>query len=126
MKRSKNYWNYRVVTKVIPGMQGIDLADPRNNKAFPDERVFSVVEVYYTIDDKPKSDRNHWKPDSYVESKNILGDLDSVESIKWTLKKIKKTLKREVLDLDKWPQIWKVPYNNLDEDGTNTFKWNVK
>ena len=97
VKRSKNHWNYRIVTKLIIGELAIDTSDARNNKMLPDERMFSVVEVYYHDN----------KPDSYVESKNILGELDSKKSIKWTLKKIKKAFKKSVLDLDNWPNEWK-------------------
>jgi hypothetical protein len=97
-KRSKNHWNYRIVTKLVPGIQGIDLTDLRNNKTFPDERVFSVVEVYYHDN----------KPDSYVESKDVLGELDSKKSIRWTLKKIKKAFKKPILDLDNFPNEYKI------------------
>jgi len=95
--KSKNHWNYRIVTKLITGKIAYDLSDARNNKIFPDERIFSVVEVYYTND----------KPDSYIESKRILDGLESKKAIKWTLKKIKKAFKKPIFDLDSWPQKWK-------------------
>jgi len=115
-KRSKNYWNYRIATRIVSGLQGNDLSNPMKSKKYPDERVLSIIEVYY----------KDGKPDSYIESKNILEDLDSKESIKWTLKKIKKALKREVLDLDNWPNsVVCTSAQSFDEDG-NTLKWNVK
>ena len=80
----EHHWNYRIVTR---------LSDRPIN-----ERLFSVTEVYYN--------RNN-KPDSYIDSKNILNDIESKKAIKWTLKKIKKALKKEVLDLDNWPHAWK-------------------
>ena len=98
MKRTKNHWNYRIVTRLY-SERHIDLSDPINNKTFPDERLFSVVEVYYHDN----------KPDSYVESKNILDGLESKKAIKWTLKKIKKAYKKPILDLGNWPNEWKKP-----------------
>lgn len=90
--RPKNYWNYRVVTKLYVN-NGIDIGDGSINK-LPDERLFSIVEVYY----------KDGKPNSYAESKNILRDLESKSSLKWTHKKIKKAFKRAILDLDNWPK----------------------
>jgi hypothetical protein len=98
MRRNKNHWNFRIVTKIIPEKQGIDLADPRNNKTFPAERLFSITEVYY----------KNGKPDSYIESdKNRLDALDSIKDIKWNLKKMKKAFKKPILDLDNFPNEWK-------------------
>ena len=84
MKRSKNYWNFRIATKEYVGI-GIT------------EQEFSIIEVYY----------KNGKPDSYVESKRILDGLASVKELKWTNKKIKKAFKHSVLDLDNWPHKWK-------------------
>jgi hypothetical protein len=62
-----------------------------------DERVISVIEVYY---DKKN------KPESYCES-NVLDCLESKKAIKWTLKKVKKAYKKDIIDLDNWPNEWK-------------------
>jgi len=92
-KYEKTHWNYRVVTRVIKGMTGYDLNTGTQEK-LPDERVFSIVEVYYT----------NGKPDSYVDSKDILKDCESKRSLKWILKKAKKALKKPILDLDNFPK----------------------
>lgn len=96
--KGKHYWNYRIVTRIIKGQLGIDLSDPRNNKQFPDERVFSITEVYYNGD----------VPDSYIEPKEVgvLSDHISVEDLKWVIKKAKKALKKDILDLDNFPNVW--------------------
>jgi len=91
--KSKHYWNYRIVTKLIPGPMGHDL-DKGTTKKLPDTRVFSIVEVFYT----------DGKPDSYIESKSILSECESVKDLKWIRKKIKKAFKKPILDLDNWPK----------------------
>jgi len=91
----KNHWNYRVVTRLITRKIGVDMSEPGNSKLLPDERLFSITEVYYNSDGKP---------DSYIEpDKNRLDSHESIEDIKWTLKKMKKALKKPVLDLDNFP-----------------------
>jgi hypothetical protein len=90
MKKDKRYWNFRVVTKLYI----------YDKETYPDrepERLFSVCEVYYT----------DGKPDSYIESKRILGDMESVKGLKWTTKKIKKAFNKPILDIDNWPNKWK-------------------
>lgn len=98
MKKSKpkHYWNHRVVTKIIPGSIANDLTKGTITK-LSDERVFSIVEVYY----------NNGKPDSYTESKSLLNSIESVKALKWAHKKIKKAFKKPILDLDHWPNEWK-------------------
>jgi hypothetical protein len=90
----RTHWNYRVVTRVVKGMIGHDLTNGTTKK-FPDERVFSIVEVYYNKDGNPNS---------YVDSKHILKDCESKGSLKWILKKAKKAFKKPILDLDHFPQ----------------------
>jgi hypothetical protein len=84
--KTKNHWNFRVVTKVVP-----------ETCATEKYRIFSIAEVYYKDD----------KPDSYVDSKRILYELESEKALKWTNKKIKKAFKKPILDLDNFPQEWK-------------------
>lgn len=93
--KGKHYWNYRIVTKLIKGQVDINLENPENNKKFPAERVFSIVEVYYNRDTD--------KPDSYTERGNIFDDHMSVKDLKWVSKKVKKAFKKPVLDLDNFP-----------------------
>ena len=100
--KPKHHWNYRVVTKLITGKQGIDLSDMRNNEKLQDKRLFSIVEVYYR-------DGN---PDSYTESKSLLYDVESKKALKWIHKKIKKAFNKKILDLDNWPAVWKSSENN--------------
>jgi hypothetical protein len=82
--KTKNYWNFRVVTHLYKSEL---LSDHEP------ERLFSICEVYYT----------DGKPDSYIDSKRILSDIESVKGLKWTNKKIKKAFKKSILDLDNWP-----------------------
>ena len=83
MKKEKKHWNFRVVTKLYTVGDETD-------------RIFSIAEVYYT----------DGKPDSYVEPGRILDGLESIKSLKWTNKKVKKAFKKSVLDLDNWPNEW--------------------
>jgi hypothetical protein len=85
--KSKYHWNYRLATKMYKSPDGPDR----------DERLFSVIEVYYNKKNKP---------DSYCEP-NVLDGLESKKSIKWTLKKIKEALKKPIIDLDNFPAKWK-------------------
>jgi len=87
MKKNKTHWNYRVVTKLIPEVAATE-----------EYRVFSIYEVYYHDD----------KADSYTESKTILDEVESVKSLKWINKKVKKAFKKPILDLDNWPNEWKL------------------
>jgi hypothetical protein len=97
-KYKDSYWNYRIGTKLFSYKKEFE---GKNEKManFPNERLFSIIEVYYSADEN--------KADSYVE-KNPLDNLTSVEDIKWTLKKIKKALKKPILDLDNFPTEWEL------------------
>jgi hypothetical protein len=94
--KPKNHWNYRIVTKLLTERTGHDI-NKGTHTNLPDERLFSIVEVYY----------HYGKPDSYADSLNILKDHESVEDLKWVRKKIKKAFKRPILDLDNWPAEFK-------------------
>jgi hypothetical protein len=92
-KNKKNYWNYRVVTKLF-------IYNPISSLPTPlHDRLFSITEVYYN---------ENGKPDSYVEpeSVNVLFNQESIKDLKWIRKKFKKALKRPILDLDNFPNIW--------------------
>lgn len=96
-KKDKKYWNYRIVTKLWK----YDSSE---------KRLFSVTEVFY----------DEGKPTSYIdpEQVNILYNVESIKSLKWIRKKLKKTLKKSILDLDNWPNKWK--YSCHDKDKFNT------
>lgn len=98
-KKGKHYWNYRIVTKIISGITGYDNGTVTK---LSDQRIFSIVEVYYNGD----------VPDSYAESKGVLYDHESVEDLKWVHKKIKKAFKKDILDLDHWPKTY-IPNSDL-------------
>lgn len=95
-------WNYRIATKIFSYKKSFENKESSEKfLEFPDERLFSIVEVYY----QSSEDADNDKPDSYVE-RNPLNGLASKKEIKWTLKKIKKALKKDILDLDNWPSKW--------------------
>jgi hypothetical protein len=98
-KKGKHYWNYRIVTKIIPGTTCYGNGTVTK---LPDERIFSIVEVYYNGD----------IPDSYADTKGILYDHEYVEDLKWAYKKIKKAFKKDILDLDHWPKPY-IPNSDL-------------
>jgi hypothetical protein len=79
--KCKHHWNYRVVTKLIG-----------------EDRIFSVVEVYYNSENKP---------DSYIDSKNVLNNYESKKALKWSYNKIKEAFNKHILDLDNWPHNYK-------------------
>jgi hypothetical protein len=83
-KKPKHYWNFRVITK---------LHEVGNYEEF--YRTFSICEVHY----------ENKTPISYGE-KGMLVDFEYVKDLKWSIKKIKKALKKPVLDADKWPNEW--------------------
>jgi hypothetical protein len=83
-KKPKRYWNFRGVTKIYQSL------------ATEDERLFSIVEVYY----------GDGKPESYIETKRLMADMNSVDELKWTRKKIKEAFDKPILDLDHWPKEW--------------------
>jgi hypothetical protein len=87
MKKQKpdHYWNYRI---------GTHYYKHPSNKEY-NERLFSIIEVHY----------EKGKPVSYGGI-NILKDMLSLKSIKWTIKKIKECLKKPIFDLDNWPKKW--------------------
>lgn len=95
-KRPVKHWNYRVVTQWIPETIGQDLYNG-TQKIFPGYRVFSIAEVYYENN----------KPNSYAGDMRLLTDLESVKGIKWDLKKMRKALKKPILDLNNFPKKWK-------------------
>jgi hypothetical protein len=102
MRKGKTHWNFRVGTKIFkqPVMEGMRDANEIYKEELEDKgtRLFSIVEVYYTND----------VSDSFIEpDKNRLDMLNSVKDIKWNLKKMKKALKKPVLDLDNFPNEWK-------------------
>lgn len=80
MKAPKTYWNHRIITRLLDG-----------------ERVFSVVEVHY---------RNN-KPVGYGAEHNLLSSMESIKGLKWTLKKVKRALKRSIIDADNFPKKYK-------------------
>jgi hypothetical protein len=77
-------------------MVGRDL-DTGENELFPDERVYSIFEVFY----------KNGVPDSYIESKKLLRNVESIEDLKWIHKKIKKAFKKPIIDLDNFPKEYK-------------------
>jgi hypothetical protein len=83
-KKKKNYWNYRIITILY-----------KNEIVNIEERLFSIVEVYY----------KKGKPESYAE-KNILNSHYSKKDLKWSFKHIKKAFKNPILDADNWPNEW--------------------
>lgn len=90
---NKHTWNYRIATKLFSYKKEFEGKNEKMSE-FPDERLFYVIEVYYQKDSKI--------PDSYVE-RDPINALTSIKDIKWTLKKIKKALKKPIIDLDNWP-----------------------
>jgi hypothetical protein len=87
-RKPKKYWNFRIITNLHVVPMGTFIGDQY--------RTYSVVEVYY----------EEGKPVSYG-AKNILSEHENVKGIKWTHKKIKKALKKPILDADNWPKEYK-------------------
>lgn len=89
MSKSKSYWNYRILTRVV-----------KTNKLTVAEknwREFFISEVYY----------KKGKPASYAPDLNPLSGWDELKDLKWTAKHIKEALSHPVLDVDNWPNKWK-------------------
>jgi len=96
MKKKLHHWNYRIITEVFSYEKTFKKTNEKL-ASFPNERLFSIVEVHYNKKGKPLT---------YAEKHHLLGDCTSIEDLNWTYKKIKKAYKLPVLDADNWPHEW--------------------
>jgi len=90
-------WNYRIATYNFSYKNTFP-----NNKEFqkvPDVRMFKIISVYYD---------EHSNINGYGEggSTDSLDGFENVKDIEDTIKKIKKALKKPILDLDNFPNIY--------------------
>jgi hypothetical protein len=92
-------WNYRIGTKLFSYKKEFE-GKEGNEKlaAMPDERLFSVIEVYYN------SETN--KPEGYAEV-NPLNGWEEFKELKGTYKLIAGAFKKPILDMDNFPNEWK-------------------
>ncbi len=90
-----SWWNYRIGTKMYSykknfGKTNSELANQS------DERLFSVIEVYYD---------SQGVPTGYSDTS--VKDWDSYKDLEETYKLMAKAFQKPVLDLDNWPEEWK-------------------
>jgi len=94
-KKPKNYWNYRILTRIVT----VDSYKVKGDKSSHKEwREFFIAEVYYK-NGKPIS---HSSEDFYP-----LSGWDALKDLKWTVKHIKDALKKPILDINNWPKKFK-------------------
>lgn len=88
-------WNYRIGTKMFSYKETFK----KINKALanhPDDRLFSIVEVYYDKDGIPIA---------YGEI-NPLDNWDNLKDLKGTYNMIKDAFNKAIFDLDNFPNFW--------------------
>jgi len=88
-KKPNGYWNHRIVTRIHPSAKKYPLMKKE------DYRIFSIAEVYYEWD----------KPTSYGDI-NVLTEYESLKDLKKIYKLIKTAFKKDILDLENWPNEW--------------------
>ena len=88
MLKNKNYWNYRILTRMV------NVED--KNMPYKEWREFFISEVYYK-GGKPVSHSATWNP---------LAGWDSLDDLKWTAKHVREALKKPILDVNNWPKKW--------------------
>lgn len=93
-KKNKSYWNFRVLTRMVPG--NLSQLTDKTAGIFNDWREFFIAEVYY----------KNGEPSSYKDA-NLLSGWDSLKDLKWTAKHVKEAFKKPVLDTDNWPKKFK-------------------
>lgn len=86
-------WNYRIGTHVFSYKK----AFVNNSKLaeMKDQRLFSIIEVYY--------DKNG-KPEGYIDKKNSLSNWEDLEDLKGTWELIGKAFEKPIIDLDNFPK----------------------
>jgi hypothetical protein len=89
-------WNFRIGTNSFSYK---DTFKDQNEKLAlrPDERLFSVIEVYYDKDGKPTA---------YGEI-NPLNDWDNMKDLKGTYDLIADAFNKPIIDLDNFPNEYK-------------------
>jgi len=89
-------WNYRVSTKMFSYKDTF----PENEKfcEMEDQRLFSIIEVYY---DKKG------KPESYADDINPTANWEDLNDLTGTLDLIKLAHDKPIIDLDNWPNEYK-------------------
>ncbi len=87
-KTPAGHWNYRVATRIVK----VNL----NENYIREYREFLFISAYYTFGIL----------NSYGES-NVTGGYEEIEGMKWTNKKLAEAFKKEIIDLDNFPNIYK-------------------
>jgi len=94
-KTPEHYWNYRIGTYLFDYSK-LDNEAYKDKKKFPDERLFSIIEVHY----------EKGKPISHG-GKDLLQNSSSLSDLILSHKYIKQAFSRPILDLDNWPNEFK-------------------
>lgn len=89
-------WNHRVATRVFSYKQ-VFVNNPKLAK-MKDQRLFSIIEVYYDKDGNPTG---------YVDTKNHLTDWEDMDDLKGTYEMIASAFTKPIIDLDNFPNEWK-------------------
>lgn len=90
-------WNYRIGTKVFSYKEKFkDINKKLANR--PDQRLFSIIEVYYDKDGKAES---------YAEI-NALSDWENLKDLKSTYELIDGAFDKPIINLDNFPNEYDV------------------
>jgi len=86
-KNKKSYWNYRVLTRLIPFKEGEE----------EKWREFFIAEVHY----------KDGKPSGYGAEKTLTSGWETVKDLKWTVKHLKEAFEKPIIDANNFPKKWK-------------------
>ena len=88
-------WNYRIGTRNFSYKNTF----PDNPKLseHEDERLFSIIEVYYDKDGRPKG---------YGDNGKVLNDWEDLSDLIGTIDLVKLALEKPIIDLDNFPNEW--------------------
>jgi len=89
-------WNYRIGTHVFSYKKAF-VSNPKLAE-MKDQRLFSIIEVYY--------DKNG-KPDGYIDKKNTLSNWEDLSDLIGTVDLVKLALSKPIIDIDNFPNEWK-------------------
>jgi len=102
MINKNKYWNYRIGTKIFSYQKTFNKKNPEMSK-LEDQRLFSIIEAYYPS----LKEAEIGVPDSYVE-RGSFENWEDLEDLKATLKLVKKAMKKPIIDLDNFPNEYKI------------------
>lgn len=89
-------WNYRIGTHLF-SYKEVFVDNPKLAKR-KDQRLFSIIEVYYDKDGNP---------DVYIKDTKPLKDWEDLSDLIGTMDLVKLAIDKPIIDIDNFPNEWK-------------------